>query len=561
MAESLGAAPVLSTPDTHILNDTSDIELLSHVEKLSEEQLAVRYEISRTINEIRQQRWRRVALQFPDDMLPHSAKVYQMLARGLKYDTSTKGKAKPAEQSTPPEDRSQAVGDLQTLSINDTPEIIKLTILADTSYGACCVDEIAAEHVDADAVVHYGRACLSPTARLPVLHIFTHRDLDVGDAVNSFRSSFPDMKVKVIVTADVPYSESVLLLCLELRDLGYDNIFEARIIRQPSSPIPNRTVPTAVSDDPSKLSEWHLFHISEPPTSLLLTLISNMASIKVFSTDSSVPAPSSDALQQSTSILLRRRYALVTSLSTVAVWGILINTLSIKNYLHMVDHVKKQIADAGKKSYMFVVGKINAAKVANFSDIGGWVVIGCWESSLIDSKEFYKPIVTPFELELALSNDKDRVWSGNWRSDFESVIDAAKKRQSQEQEVDEHRNNSEDIGNASDDDSDEAPEFDLRTGRYVSKTRPMGRRQVGNGLETTNGSKSNSLTRRANGDMAVINGVASPAAQHLNEKRTWRGLGSDFEIKYDDEEEQGNLIEEGRSGMAGGYIVADSTPT
>ena len=558
MAESLGAAPVLSTPETHILNDTSNIEVLARIEQLPEEQLAIRFEISRTIDEIRQQRWRCVALQFPDDMLPHSAKVYQMLARGLKHGTATKGKDKSSEQSTSPQDQSQASGELQALSIDETPDTIKLTILADTSYGACCVDEIAAEHVDADAVVHYGRACLSPTARLPVLHIFTHRYLDPREAVESFRSSFPDQTTKVIVTADVPYSDSVSLLCSELCKMGYDNIFEAQIVHQPSSPIPNRTVPSSVSEDPSKLSDWHLFHISEPPTSLLLTLISNMASIKVFPTDSSVSRPSSDTLQQSTSILLRRRYALITSLSTVAVWGILINTLSVKNYLHMVDHVKKQISDAGKKSYMFVVGKINAAKVANFSDIGGWVVVGCWESSLIDSKEFYKPIVTPFELELALSNDKDRVWTGNWRSDFESVLNAAKERQNLEQEVDEQHNGLEGIGNASDDESDEAPEFDLRTGRYVSKTRLMGRRQVINGLETDNGSSSHALARRANGDMTRVNGIASPAAQYLAEKRTWRGLGSDFEIKYDEEEEQGNLIEEGRSGMAGGYTMADS---
>jgi diphthamide biosynthesis enzyme Dph1/Dph2-like protein len=27
---------------------------------------------------------------------------------------------------------------------------------------SCCVDEVAAEHIKADALIHYGRACLSP---------------------------------------------------------------------------------------------------------------------------------------------------------------------------------------------------------------------------------------------------------------------------------------------------------------------------------------------------------------------------------------------------------------
>jgi diphthamide biosynthesis protein 2 len=28
---------------------------------------------------------------------------------------------------------------------------------------SCCVDEVAAEHVNADLVVHYGHACMSPS--------------------------------------------------------------------------------------------------------------------------------------------------------------------------------------------------------------------------------------------------------------------------------------------------------------------------------------------------------------------------------------------------------------
>jgi diphthamide biosynthesis enzyme Dph1/Dph2-like protein len=27
---------------------------------------------------------------------------------------------------------------------------------------SCCVDEVAAEHINADVVIHYGRACISP---------------------------------------------------------------------------------------------------------------------------------------------------------------------------------------------------------------------------------------------------------------------------------------------------------------------------------------------------------------------------------------------------------------
>lgn len=62
----------------------------------------------------------------------------------------------------------------------------EIYVLADTTYGSyaltpsiplrgkkadhscfgdgsrCCVDEVAAQHVDADLIIHYGHACLSP---------------------------------------------------------------------------------------------------------------------------------------------------------------------------------------------------------------------------------------------------------------------------------------------------------------------------------------------------------------------------------------------------------------
>ena len=39
---------------------------------------------------------------------------------------------------------------------------VGLFVMADTTYGSCCVDEVGASRIDADCVVHYGHTCLSP---------------------------------------------------------------------------------------------------------------------------------------------------------------------------------------------------------------------------------------------------------------------------------------------------------------------------------------------------------------------------------------------------------------
>ncbi|KAL9068164.1 MAG: hypothetical protein Q9161_006408 [Pseudevernia consocians] len=543
------APPVLSTPATHVFEEQTAVSFKTPNSRLSDDQLYVTYEIERTIAEIRKEGFSRVALQFPDIMLPDAPRVFEALSEGLDSIRSSSNQQRP--QST---DSERFVNGVEKLSMtSEKLPAMRLYILADTSYGACCVDEVAAEHINADAVVHYGRACLSPTARIPVIHIFTVQQLqDQSSLHQDFEDFYVDHQAKVILMADVAYQDHLERITGLLQSRGYSNLYMTNIMHDPSSPLPNRTVPNEVEADPSKLKEWQLFHISDPPESLLLTLASRLASIRIYPTSTRDDERYREPFLASTSRALSRRYALLTSVSTASIFGILINTLSVKNYLHIIEHVKSQVQAAGKKSYTFVVGKVNAAKVANFSEIGAWVVIGCWESSLIDSNDFWKPVLTPFELELALKGDSERVWTGEWSSDFQSIL--------QESTLPgDHTawRDGDKAGGAIDGKEDREldpeeesapPDYDLRTGRYVSLTRPMQASRLSASAGTN--PPSDSLIRRARDDLAVVGGEASPGAEYLRSKRIWKGLGSDLDIAYEDE---GAAIEQGRSGIARGY--------
>ena len=82
--------------------------------------------------------------------------------------------------------------------------------LSDTgSSHSCCVDEVAAEHVGAEAVLHYGSACLSPCRKLPVLHIFGQQPLDVGCCAEAFRELYPNRQSHVVVLSDVVYAHAM----------------------------------------------------------------------------------------------------------------------------------------------------------------------------------------------------------------------------------------------------------------------------------------------------------------------------------------------------------------
>ena len=554
------SAPVLSTPDTQILEKVVDANNQAPKSAQTDNQLWATYEIQRTLDEIVERKWQRIALQFPDDLLVDAPRIYRILTNSLQ---NKQGNPK-QEYTTSSSDRSHAEEKPEEYIKNATSQSTgkieaenrQVYILGDTSYGACCVDEIAAEHVNADGVVHYGRSCLSPTARLPVIYVFTRRELDIDVATKAFQNSYEDLSAKVLLMADTPYTYHLPALRDKLIELGYSGLFATEIVHNPNSLIPNRTIPTEVKTK-EELKEYDLFHVSQPPEALLLTLSSIVKSFKAFSCDDQSSSRSAPAksIELSSAAMLRRRYALVTKLSSCSVFGILINTLSIKNYLHIANHVKEMISKAGKRAYTFVVGKINPAKVANFSEIEGWVVIGCWESSLIESKEFWRPIITPFELEIALQNDEERLWTGEWTSDFQAVLQRAENTAATE-----HKR----FGIHPRDTSGEskAPEFDLRTGKLITRTWDDND-SSGTDFQSSEtslaslGNGSRALTRKTNGTLSTrIGGEVSPAADFLHNKRTWQGLGSDFVISYDDTPSANKSvagIEEGSSGLAKGY--------
>lgn len=117
---------------------------------------------------------------------------------------------------------------------------------------------------------------------------------------------------------------------------------------------------------------------------------------------------------------LMKRYYAIERAKDANVVGILVGTLGVADYLGVIEQLKETIRRAGKKSYMFAMGKLNVPKLANFLEIDIFVLIACPENSLLDSSDFYKPVVTPFEMEVACN--KNREWSEEYVTDFRHLL-------------------------------------------------------------------------------------------------------------------------------------------
>lgn len=78
------------------------------------------------------------------------------------------------------------------------------------------------------------------------------------------------------------------------------------------------------------------------------------------------------------------------------------NQINLDSYGDVIKQLRELVIKRGKKPYMLAVGKPSPAKLGNFLDIDVFCLVSCPENALVDSKEFLRPIVTPYELMLAL---------------------------------------------------------------------------------------------------------------------------------------------------------------
>ncbi|XP_071501716.1 2-(3-amino-3-carboxypropyl)histidine synthase subunit 2-like [Diadema antillarum] len=420
------------------------------------------YETQRCAVFIKKHGFNKVALQFPDSLLGDAAAVAERL---------------------------QAL----TSSL--------VFILGDTSYGSCCVDEVAAEHVGANAIIHFGRACLSVTERLPVLYIFGRGRLYAVDCRKKLGTILPSGSQRILVFCDVIYAHELATLQSQLRE-DYSHIVFSRI--NATENVPSRKLDSLSSDripeldcdcksgsccskgrseekkgqvsgdsheaSPSNLQNQRSGDVGsgdnaqtseeaaeesrnnqeiaseslfgrtfslEAGTTVedysvlyiggegrtLTNLMMTLNKCPFYTYDPSTSVARREELNVSRALM--RRYYLIERAKDANVVGIVAGTLGVARHLDVVSHLKGVLRHAGKKSYVFAVGKLNVAKLANFPEVDIYVMVACPENTLVDSKEFYRPVVTPYEMEIACNEARE--WTGEYITDFQKILPGASK--------------------------------------------------------------------------------------------------------------------------------------
>lgn len=327
------------------------------------------FPVDEIIDRLRETNYRVVALQFPDDLLHLSFCITEQLKSSLSS--------------------------------------CQIFTLADTSYGSCCIDEVAAEHVNADLIIHFGDSCLSLPSRFRVWWYFQPDESFNSKAFLEACSLLNFSAKKTFLISQV----SCLYALREIKQELPNGVFllEAHRSFDPAdhctcSYFYNRILP----ENECLEGDYQILFVGVQNCPLFANISIEESrkgkAVLVYDSLAGKIFPIEESLPTSEFI---KRLRLIEKISSCECFGIVVGTVSVALYREVIARVKATIKKYSKSFFTLVLGKINEAKLANFSSVDAFVYIGCSESSILSKGTILsgKPIVSPLELHLGLSGD------------------------------------------------------------------------------------------------------------------------------------------------------------
>eukprot|EP00606_Chrysophyceae_sp_TOSAG23-5_P000638 GSChrysophyteH2.ASY1.ANO1.32.1 assembled CDS len=124
------------------------------------------FEIHKTLWRIRTEKATSVALQFPEGLLMYACTIADIL---IKWGG------------------------------------VKVMMLGDVTYGACCIDDFTAQKLGADLLVHYGHSCLVPVnvTRIKVVYVFIEIDFNERHLIDCMKNFFQDTGVRLALMGTI----------------------------------------------------------------------------------------------------------------------------------------------------------------------------------------------------------------------------------------------------------------------------------------------------------------------------------------------------------------------
>lgn len=180
---------------------------------------------------------------------------------------------------------------------------------------------------------------------------------------------------------------------------------------------------------------------------------------------------------------MQKRFFLIEKCRQANSIGIVVGTVASNEVLPIVSHIQALAKKHNIRSYLISVGKINPAKLANFPEIDIFVCLTCPENTVYLSKDFYKPLVTVYEVEVAFNPIWQTMLPDTYSVDIKQFINEGKYARDVTGEL--SVQTSESVNTAVDDESEKVYTLDIKSSNLVAEQSTVNGRfsRNWNGLE------------------------------------------------------------------------------
>lgn len=311
------------------------------------------FELHKTIWRIKQNKAKRVALQFPEGLLMFACTIADIIERFTSAET---------------------------------------VIMGDVTYGACCVDDYTARALGADMMVHYGHSCLVPidTTTIKMLYVFVDIKVDNQHIIDTLKQNFSPGTQIVLV--------STIQFVAALQSVQQVLSADYKVLVPQSKPLSPGEILGCTSPKLPKETQV-IVYIGDGRFHLESVMIAN-PSIQAFQYD-----PYSKTLSREhydhDQMKATRRGAIIQA-SSAKRFGIILGTLGRQGNPNILNYLKETMTRAEAEFIVVLLSEVFPEKLKLFEDVDAWVQIACPRLSIDWGTAFNKPLLTPYEAVVAL---------------------------------------------------------------------------------------------------------------------------------------------------------------
>lgn len=278
-----------------------------------------------------------------------------------------------------------------------------MVIMADVTYGACCVDDYSARALGCDLMVHYGHSCLIPVDRttgIKMLYVFVDIKLDPMHFAETVRfnflksDEFPDRPTLALVST-VQFVATLHSVAKELK-ADFD------VVIPQERPLSAGEILGCTS--PRLGGADALIYLGDGRFHLESAMIANPA-LRAFQYDPYSKKFTEEFYDHK--LMKKNRRGAIEKARGAKSWGIILGTLGRQGNPKILDHLEGRLRASGRSVVRVLLSEIFPQKLALMeSEVEAWVQIACPRLSIDWGLAFSRPLLSPYEAAVALGRNR-----------------------------------------------------------------------------------------------------------------------------------------------------------